>query len=204
MTTEPPIADAETLAIYSKEAAAYATRSKADRAGGFLAPFMAMLPQGGVTLDLGCGAGWAAEAMEKAGFDVHALDATPEFAAIASAKLKRPVRVGSFETLADVAAFDGIWASGSLLHVPKARLPELLAQLARALKPGGKLMATFKAGAGESRDKLGRFYAYYSLPELQGLINAVPGLAWEGNLEAGGTDFTGNDTTVYGIIARRV
>ena len=166
------------------EAATYAQRSKPDRIGGFLEPFMAAMPTGGVVLDLGCGSGWASEIMETAGFDVHALDASPEFAALAQPKVRRPVRVMSFEGVEDVAAFDGIWASASLLHVPKAALPGLFVRLARALKPGGLLLATFKAGEGEARDKLGRFYSYYSLDELEALVRATPGLAWEGHLES--------------------
>ena len=200
----PPIADAETLEVYAREAATYAQRAKPDRIGGFLAPFMALLPAGGVVLDLGCGSGWAAALLETSGFDVHALDASPEFAALAQAKVRRPVRVMSFEGVEDVAMFDGIWASASLLHVPKAELPGLFVRLARALKPGGLLMATFKAGEGEARDKLGRFYSYFSLDELERLVRDTPGLAWEGHLASTGTDFTGNATTVLGMMARRI
>jgi SAM-dependent methyltransferase len=198
-----PIADPQTLDIYSKEAPKYAVRNRKERADGFLDPFISMMPAGAVILDLGCGAGWAAAVMQDRGFDVHALDATPEMAALAQEKLKRKVRVASFESVDDVEAFDGIWASGALLHVPKAEMPALLARLTRALKPGGLLLATFKAGEGEMRDKIGRFYAYYSLPELQRLFGAMPGLTIEGHLEASGTDFTGNVNTVYALKARR-
>jgi SAM-dependent methyltransferase len=198
------IADRQTLDIYSKEAANYATRDRKERADGFLDPFLALIPPGAVILDLGCGAGWAAGLMQDRGFDVHALDATPEMAALAQTRLKRPVRVASFESVDEVDMYDGIWASGALLHVPKAEMPALLARLARALKPGGLLMATFKAGEGEARDKLGRFYSYYSLHGLQELYASVPGLRQDGYLESSGTDFTGNINTVYAIKAQRV
>ncbi len=197
------IADRQTLDVYSKEAASYATRDRKERADGFLDPFIAMMPAGAVVLDLGCGAGWAASVMQERGFDVHALDATSEMAALAQTKLKRTVRVASFESVDDVAAFDGIWASGALLHVPKAEMPALLAKLSRALKPGGLLLATFKSGEGEARDKIGRFYSYYALAELERLFGAVPGLAIEGHLQSTGTDFTGNVNTVYALKARR-
>lgn len=199
-----PIADKQTLDIYSQEAAKYASRDRKERADGFLDPFIAMMPSGAVVLDLGCGAGWAAALMQERGFDVHALDATPEMAALAQAKLKRTVRVASFESVDEVAMYDGIWASGALLHVPKAEMPALLARLARALKPGGLLLATFKAGDGEARDKLGRFYSYYALGELEQLFGAVPCVALEGHLASTGTDFTGNVNTVYAMKARRV
>lgn len=198
-----PIADPQTLQIYAKEAPRFATRDRQERTDGFLEPFISMMPPGAVVLDLGCGAGWAAAIMQDRGFDVHALDATPEMAALAQEKLKRKVRVASFESVDDVQVFDGIWASGALLHVPKAEMPALLDRLMRALKPSGLLLATFKSGAGEMRDKIGRFYAYYTLAELQQLFGAVPGLVIEGHLEASSTDFTGNVNTVYALRARR-
>ena len=145
------IADKATLDVYAKEAATYAQRAKPDRIGGFLEPFMADLPPGAVVLDLGCGSGWASGIMYEKGFDVHALDASPEFAAIAQEKVKRPVRVMSFDELDDRDTYDAIWASASLLHVPKAAMPGLMSKLALALKPGGGLLATFKAGEGEAR-----------------------------------------------------
>ncbi len=199
----PPIADPQTLGVYSEEAAKYATRDRKERADGFLDPFIAMMPVGAVVLDLGCGAGWAGALMQERGFDVHGLDATPEMAALAQAKLRNKVRVASFESVDEISTYDGIWASGALLHVPKAEMPALLARLARALKPGGLLLATFKSGTGEARDKIGRFYAYYSLDELQQLFGAVSGITLEGHLQSTGTDFTGNINTVYALKARR-
>jgi SAM-dependent methyltransferase len=197
------IADQQTIDVYAKEAATYALRDKPDRIGGFLEPFMADLPAGATVLDLGCGSGWAAALLEERGFDVTALDATPEFAALASAKLKRPVVVASFESVEDVAVYDGIWASASLLHVRKADLPGLLSRLTRALKPGGQLLATFKQGEGEERDKRGRFYSYYSLDELQRLVAAEPTLSWQPHLHSTGVDFNGVATVILGIRALR-
>ncbi len=197
------IVDPKTIEIYSQEAAKYASRDRKERADGFLDPFIGMMPAGAVVLDLGCGAGWAAAVMQERGFDVHALDATPEMAALAQQRLKRKVRVASFESVDEIAVYDGIWASGALLHVPKAEMPALLGRLANALKPGGLMLATFKSGEGEMRDKLGRFYSYYSLPELEALFGAVPGIEVEGHIASTGTDFTGNVNTVYALKARR-
>ncbi len=197
------IADQQTLQVYAERARAYADRDRTKRVAGFLQPFMAELPPGGSVLDLGCGAGWAAQIMQARGFDVHALDASPEFAAIAQAKLKRPVRIMSFEQLDDEAVFDGIWASGALLHVRKADLPSVLEIVARALKPGGRLLASFKAGKGEGRDKLGRRFSYYGLDELRELIRGVPNLRWDGYIAATGPDFAQQSNTVYAVKAER-
>jgi 2-polyprenyl-3-methyl-5-hydroxy-6-metoxy-1,4-benzoquinol methylase len=195
------VADARTLEAYGTEAKTYAQRDRAGRARDFLEPFLAALAAGGTVLDLGCGAGWAAVLMQERGFDVHALDACSEFVAIASQRLKRPVRLQSFEQLDDRGVFDGIWASGSLLHVPKDALPTVLAKISAALKPGGLLFASFKEGEGEARDSLGRFYAYYSVTELKGLV-AGAGLSWVEYRESSGIDFTGQAITTLGIYAR--
>lgn len=194
--------DPQTLSIYAAQASAYEAHDKSDRASGFLTPFLKRLPPNAVVLDLGCGTGWAGAIMEQAGHEVHAIDACKEMAAIATAKLHRPVRISSFDEVTDVKVYDGIWASGSLLHVQKNSLPSLLDQLGRALKASGLLCATFKGGTGESRDQLGRFYAYYQPEELHEMIASTESLEWLEHSEAKSRDFTGNETSVIGIMAR--
>ena len=63
------IADRQTLDVYAKEAGTYAQRAKPDRIGGFLEPFIALMPAGAVVLDLGCGSGWASAMMQDKGFE---------------------------------------------------------------------------------------------------------------------------------------
>ncbi|MFD1692220.1 hypothetical protein ACFSHR_13950 [Azotobacter chroococcum] len=53
------------------------------------------------------------------------------------------------------ALYDGIWACASLLHLSPAEMPEALARLWRALKPGGVFYCSFKLGQGE-REQQGR------------------------------------------------
>jgi hypothetical protein len=56
------------------------------------------------------------------------------------------VRRSSTET----EAFDGIWASFSLLHTPKAEHSRHIGAMARALRPGGYLYLGMKLGEGEA------------------------------------------------------
>jgi SAM-dependent methyltransferase len=128
-----------------------------------------MLPEGGAILDLGCGPGFHAARMASKGFRVSAIDATPAFVEAAREK-GVDARLGSFDDLTETAAYDGIWASFSLLHAPKTDFPRHLAAIHRALRPGGTLYLGLKLGTGEHRDKLGRFYAYYEEPELRDLL----------------------------------
>ena len=51
-------------------------------------------------------------------------------------------------------------------HAAPEEFPGLLKALHRSLKPGGYFHIAMKLGADAGRDRLGRFYAYYSRTEL--------------------------------------
>jgi len=91
---------------------------------------------------------------------------------LASQRLGRPVLQLTFQELELTAAFDGIWASASLLHVPRAEMPDVLHRLARALRPGGVLYASFKLGDGEQWVN-GRLFNSYDEAALRELLAAT-------------------------------
>ena len=159
--------DAQTLAAYEARIAEYARMAGPPEAD--MRAFAEALPEGGRVLDLGCGPGTAASWLKGAGLDVEAWDATPAMVEAARAK-GVTARVASFEELTARDAYDGVWASFSLLHAPRADLPRHLASVARALRPGGVLHLGMKTGSGERRDRLGRFYAFWSVEELETLL----------------------------------
>ena len=150
--------DADTLAFYDREAAAYAARQRG--APVRLQAFLEQLRPRARILELGCGAGQDAELMTAAGFEVTPTDGSAGLAAEAEARLGRPVRVMRFEELDETAAYDGVWANACLLHVPEDGLADVLARIHRALKPGGRFHTGFKAGDGGGRDSLGRYYNF--------------------------------------------
>ncbi len=150
--------DADTLAFYDREAAAYAARQRG--APVRLQAFLEQLRPRARILELGCGAGQDAELMTAAGFEVTPTDGSAGLAAEAEARLGRPVRVMRFEELDETAAYDGVWANACLLHVPEDGLAAVLARIHRALKPGGRFHTGFKAGDGGGRDSLGRYYNF--------------------------------------------
>jgi hypothetical protein len=88
--------------------------------------------------------------MIAAGFDVDPTDGTPEIARKAEERLGRCVRVMRFDELDAREVYDAIWASASLLHVPRSSLPEILAFVFEALKPRGLHFASYK-GRGRRR-----------------------------------------------------
>ena len=166
-------ADPRTLAAYDAQAQAYAQRFQADAPGGDLCAFMALLPPGGQVLDLGCGPGTASAFLRAAGFMPDPVDASPAMVEIANNRYGIGARLATFDEIDAEAAYDGVWANFSLLHAPRADLPGHLTALKRALRPGGILHLGMKTGTGEGRDRLDRFYSYFSRAELLSLLAAA-------------------------------
>ncbi|MEM6896246.1 MAG: class I SAM-dependent methyltransferase [Pseudomonadota bacterium] len=172
------MSDDETLAAYASRVADYVALVKSEPAASLVA-FADALPDGARVLDLGCGPGHAARYLATRGFDTHAWDLSPEMVAAAAAP-GVTTRCAGFDALTDIAAFDGIFASFSLLHARKADMARHLSAIAAALKPSGTFHIGMKLGTGEERDQIGRFYAYYSRQELLSLLgDAGFDVIWE-------------------------
>ena len=153
--------DPKTLEFYAAVAPDYVSR----HVGGInrdLPGFLDRLAHGAQILELGCGSGRDAAFMQERGFAVEPTDGVAEMAALAEARLGQPVRIMRFEDLIATAAYDAVYASYSLLHVPRTGLADVLARIWRALRPGGWHMATYKSGGNEGRDLLDRYFNYLS------------------------------------------
>jgi SAM-dependent methyltransferase len=151
--------DDATLQFYRRNAEAYAEREITSRHAR-LTKFLAVLPSGAAVLELGCGAGGDTAEMIARGYDVTPTDGSAEMASVASRRLGRPVGTLLFHDLDSVEAYDGVWANACLLHVPRDQLADVLALIHRALKSGGAFYASYKAGDGDGRDTLNRYYNY--------------------------------------------
>lgn len=164
--------DDETLRVYDAQAAEYAA-AFGDAVPEDLAAFAALLPAGGRVLDLGAGPGTMAGWLAGRGFAVEAWDASPAMVALAEAVPGVTARLRRFEDLDAEDAFDGVWASFSLLHARRSELPGLIGRIARALRPGGAAFVGMKVGTGERRDALGRRYSFVTEAELTGWLRDV-------------------------------
>lgn len=158
--------DDPTLRFYAEHAAEYAAVERATTSIE-LETFMSRLPQHGRVLELGTGSGRHAKTMIERGFDVDPTDGSAELAIEAAKLLGRPVKIMLFEELNAEAAYDGVWASASLLHVPVEALTLVLRRVHRAMVRGGHFFASYKAGDGAGRDTLGRYYNYPTSSALE-------------------------------------
>lgn len=187
--------DDETLAFYDREGASYAEWSAPSGDYAWLEKFLSLTPADGRLLDYGCGGGWAAKRMLDAGRAVDAFDGSAALAAEASKLTGLDVGVSTFEDFASEPLYCGIWASFCLLHAPRAAMAGNLARIAAALRPGGVFYLGLKAGSGEKRDSLGRFYSYFEPEEIRVLLT-------EAGFEA--VDIREKDGGGYDGVAERV
>jgi SAM-dependent methyltransferase len=118
--------------------------------------FLASL-QGRQILDLGSGPGVHAEFFRKRGFNVMCVDLSPAMVGLC---LRRGLRaeVADMEKLEyKPDSFDGVWAYASLLHLPKDRIPGMIAKIRSWLRPDGLLAMAFKEGAAQGLEGHERF-----------------------------------------------
>lgn len=165
--------DDKTIAVYDAKVAAYSDAFSAAEADPSLRRFAEQLPSGGKVLDLGCGPGTHAAALHGLGFEVTATDASAAMIKQANSHAGITVLQAEFSELLEQDHYDGIWANFSLLHEPRSNMAGHLARISTALKPAGIFHIGMKTGSDEGRDHLGRFYTYYEVAELRGLLEAA-------------------------------
>jgi SAM-dependent methyltransferase len=143
--------------------------------------FINKVKKNGNILDLGCGPGHHSRVFEHNGFNVQGIDLSTEMIAIA----KKEVSGANFQVMdildlnLEKELFDGIWASASLLHIPKKNLKSVLKQLKSALAKEGVLYISLKKGEGSEvleDNRYGgvdKYYVYYQLEEIDKILTSV-------------------------------
>jgi len=167
-----------TIRYYNENARAYFDSTVTLDMGKLYGPFLKHLRPGSKVLDAGCGSGRDSLFFKNQGFQVTAFDASKEMVKLASELLDQKVLLMSFEDLSLTEQYDGIWACASLLHVEKAKLSRVVAELAKHLKDGGVFYISFKYGR-EEYWKEGRYFNHLDEDTLKEILQEVPELRTE-------------------------
>jgi len=110
--------------------------------------FIKSMPNGAKILDCGCGPGQDSEAFVKLGFNVTGIDITPKFVEMASRRVPDAnfIQMDMMDINLPSDAFDGVWASFSLLHIHQTDVPKVLSSIKRIMKINGKMMIALHRG----------------------------------------------------------
>lgn len=167
------MSDQKTISAYDSQVENYIEIIKQQPVDQSLLRFIARFKPNDYVLDLGCGPAIASATMREHGLRVDPTDASKEMVDLANNTYAIGARQAVFEDVIEVDTYDGIWANFSLLHAKASDLPNILSSLHRALKPNGIFHLGMKIGEGAVRDKLDRYYSYYSQDELSRYLSSA-------------------------------
>ncbi|WP_433633873.1 class I SAM-dependent methyltransferase [Halomicrococcus sp. NG-SE-24] len=174
--------DLDTVATYQSVADEYRERH-ADRSAvaDLVDRFLDAVepPEGRATArvaDVGCGPGWESATFAEHGHDAVGVDLTPAFLRTARERAGDAAfaRMDMRRLGLAAAAFDGLWACASFLHVPREDAPGTLAEFRRVLRPDGVLCLSVKRGKGtaegDTYDGDARRFTLYRPDELRAMV----------------------------------
>ena len=161
------------IRYYDQHAEAFIAGTLAVQMQSLYDKFLPHLVVGSHILDAGCGSGRDSRYFLQQGFAVTALDASWPLVLHARTLTGLPVLHCRFDEFVAEQPLDAIWACASLLHVPLAELPAVMAHLTAQLTARGIFYCSFKYGSGQvSRD--GRTFTNMDEAGLDALLHSLP------------------------------
>jgi 2-polyprenyl-3-methyl-5-hydroxy-6-metoxy-1,4-benzoquinol methylase len=126
-------------------------------------------------LDLGCGTGHESMRLKNEGADVVGIDFSKESIKIAKEKNKDiPFYLMDYESInSSLGMFDGIFSSGSIIHLDEAHLKSLLLRLTANINKNGYMIVIFQKGEEQRKhypvingEKIERIVELYSKDKM--------------------------------------
>ncbi|MFA5947258.1 MAG: class I SAM-dependent methyltransferase [Patescibacteria group bacterium] len=168
----------KTTDFYNKQAEAFEAKTKDLQKHAWVDRFTSLVPEHGQILDIGCAYGRDSRSFADAGMRVEGIDGSEAMVE----KAQKLVPEGKFFT-GDIRSvpleeqkYDGMWASGLFVHIPKQDISALLEKLNGALAEKGKLYGSIYLGTEEGLVKDERFegaekyYTYFTEEEFRSLL----------------------------------
>lgn len=140
--------------------------------------FLSKLKKGSHILDFGCGSGRDTKCFLEQGYHVEAIDGSIQLCRLASKYTGIKVKNISFQELAEVKKYDGIWACSSILHLPINELADVMRKMVVALKDNGIIYTSFKYGT-YTGERNGRFFTDMTEETFAELLGEIEDLKVE-------------------------
>lgn len=143
--------------------------------------FVALLPKGGLVVDVGCGPGWDTAVFQSHHLTPIGLDLNHEMMCVGRDEcgILSSMVQADMRHLPFAGKIDGIWACASLLHLEREDVLPTLREFHRVLKPDGVVYLSVKLGSGEEwtpmsyNRSLSRFFAYWQPETLDPLLETA-------------------------------
>lgn len=164
-----------TIDFYNRNAAEYCEKTKDINMSALYNRFEQYLYEKAQILDIGCGSGRDTKYFMGKGYSVTAIDASENICNWARRYVGKDIKNINVEDIRYYEEFDGIWASASLLHVPKNNMADVLNKCMTALRQGGVLYASWKYGICQHEED-GRKYSNFTCEELEDLLACISGI----------------------------
>jgi SAM-dependent methyltransferase len=168
---------------YNEKAQVYIDKNPGGTTGG-LTPaqrverFKQFLSSGRV-LEIGSGAGWDADALHEAGFEVIASDYVPSFLKHIEGKSYRAITFDGKkdEIPSDITPLDGVYVNAVFVHFNADDFTAALQKIYNALRKGGVMYFSVMHGRGTEiagRAKgIEREFFYYNQDELKSVLEII-------------------------------
>ena len=167
--------DLETKKYYDQNFLEYANTTVDIDMSKLHSKFMNFLPKEADIIDLGCGSGRDLKVFKNFGFNAVGVDKTKNLVNFAKKHSQTEVICADIKKIPfHNETFDGVWACGSLVHLELKDFKLAITEIIRICKQESVIYLAVKKGEGSYRDNKGRLFFYYSLNQLNKILNIFP------------------------------